>query len=106
MPAPLAQRKVAEGGGDGHWVSLDPVPGDGKNIRGTAVTLPPLLLNHVPDFRGDVRPAKARDGADAGWRGHVDFGEVAVDDVDADEQQSALAQRRTQCFADFALARG
>jgi hypothetical protein len=46
----------------------------------------PLLLDHVPDFRGDIRPAEPRDGANAGRRGHVDFGEIAVDDVDADEQ--------------------
>ncbi len=54
----------------------------------------PLGLDHVPDFRGDVRPAEPRDGADAGRRGHVDLGQVAVDDVNADKQQSARAQRR------------
>src|ERR1700704_556414 len=58
--------------------------------------LPPLLLDHIPNLRRDIRPAELGDGADAGRRGHVDLGETAVDDVDADEQQSALAQRRAQ----------
>jgi hypothetical protein len=39
-----------------------------KNIKGTnrRSILPPLRLDHVPDFRRDMRPAEPRDGADAG----------------------------------------
>src|SRR5450432_1075039 len=67
--------------------------------------LPPLLLDHVPDHRRYIRAAEPGNGADAGRGGDVDLGEIAVDDVDADEQQSALAQAWAQFGADFALAR-
>src|SRR5258706_15073439 len=66
--------------------------------------LAPLFLDHVPDFRRDIRAAEPGDGANAGWGGDVDLGEMAVDDVDADKQQSALAQRRAEALTDFALA--
>ena len=64
----------------------------------------PFLLDLVPDQRRDVRPAEILDGADAGRRGDVDLGELAVDHVDADEHQAALAQRRADGRADLALA--
>src|SRR5674476_842923 len=51
--------------------------------RYAGVGLAPLLLDHVPDHRRDVRPAEPGNGADAGRRGDVDLGEIAVDDVDA-----------------------
>jgi hypothetical protein len=66
---------------------------------------PTLRLDHVPDFRRDIRTAEPRDRANSRRQGHVDLGEMAVDDVDADKQQSALAQRGTQPLTDFALAR-
>ena len=74
--------------------------------RGACLAGASLRLDHVPDFGGDIRLAEPRDAPDAARRGHVDFREIAVDDVDADEQQSALAQRRAQCLADLALAWG
>src|SRR3982074_1981512 len=49
----------------------------------------PLLLDHIPDHRRNIRPIEPRDGADAGRRGHVDLGQKTVDAVDADEQQPA-----------------
>jgi hypothetical protein len=52
---------------------------------------PALGGDHIPDFRCDIGAAKPRDGANAGRRGDVDFGQVAVDHVDADEQQPVFA---------------
>src|SRR5712691_12795045 len=66
----------------------------------------PLGLDLVPDHRCDVRPAESLDRPDAGRRGDVDLGEEAVDHVDADEQEPALAQRRPDRRANLALARG
>src|SRR5450631_287173 len=66
---------------------------------------PPLLLDHIPDLPSHIRSAEPRNRANSRRRGDVDLGEMAVDDVDADEQQSALAQRRAQRVADFALTR-
>src|SRR5262249_37821819 len=59
----------------------------------------------VPDHHRDVRAAEILHRADAGRRGDVDLGEEAVDHVDADEQQAALAQRRAESCADLTLAR-
>src|ERR1700744_5031300 len=64
----------------------------------------PLRLDRVPDFYSDVRTAEPRDRANARRRRHVDFGEIAVDDIEADEQQPTLAQRRADGRADFAFA--
>src|SRR5450631_3537670 len=77
----------------------------GLRLRLQSALRPPLLLDHIPYLRRDIRPAEPGDGADARRRGHVDLGEMAVDDVDADEQQSALAQAWAETLADFALAR-
>src|SRR5712671_6469334 len=65
-----------------------------------------LLFDRVPNHCRDVRPVKPGDGADAGRRSDVDLGEKTVDDVDEDEQQTALAQLGRKRRADFALARG
>src|ERR1700742_4231404 len=69
-------------------------------------TLAPLLLDRIPDHRRHVRAAETGNGADARRRGDVDLGEVAVDHVDADEQEPALAQLRRQRGANLALAVG
>src|SRR5437879_5648161 len=63
-----------------------------------------LRLDGIPDLSSDVRPAESGDGADAGGAGDVDLGKIAVDHVDADEQQSSLAQRGAERGADFAFA--
>src|SRR6516165_5600697 len=49
-----------------------------------------LCLDTVPDHGGYVGAAQASDGANAGRRGHVDLGEVAIDHVDAGERETAL----------------
>jgi|SRR5580658_8821873 hypothetical protein len=49
---------------------------------------PDLRLDCVPDHGGDVRAAEALDDADAGRRGDVDLGKIAVDHVDARKQQA------------------
>ena len=59
-----------------------------------------LGLDGIPDFCGHIRTVQPRDGANAGRRGDVDLGEVAVDHVDADEQQAELAQLRANGGAD------
>ena len=51
-------------------------------------------------------PPRILHRADAGGRGDVDLGQEAVDHVDADEEEAALAQRRSEPGADFALALG
>ena len=58
----------------------------------------------VPDLRGDVRTSKLGDRPNTRRRGDVDLGEIAVDDIDADKQQSALAQCGTDPLTDLALA--
>src|SRR3954454_6466175 len=66
-----------------------------ENGSVTTIARPPalfaLLLDRIPDLRRHIRPAEPCDGADAGGGGDVDLGQVAVDHVDADEQQAALA---------------
>src|SRR5262245_39783124 len=51
-------------------------------------------LDLVPDHGRHVGAAEVLDRPDAGRRGDVDLGEVAVDHVDTDEEEPALAQRR------------
>src|SRR4051812_12458663 len=63
-----------------------------------------LGLDGIPDLRSHVGAVETLDRADARRRRHVDLGEVAVDHVDADEQQAALAQRRAERGADLTLA--
>jgi hypothetical protein len=48
--------------------------------QGARVTIP-----------GDVRPAELGSRADAGGAGDVDLDEVAVDHIDADKEEPALA---------------
>src|ERR1700687_3722686 len=90
------------------WQEGKSCPGSGRKRAGGPCNAElfsgPLVLDRVPDPGRDIRAAEPGDGADAGRRGDVDLGEVAVDDVDADEQQSALAQAWPQRRADFALA--
>ena len=40
----------------------------------------------APDQRSDIGPAEILHGTEAGRRGDVDLGQVAVDHVDADEE--------------------
>src|SRR5215831_6684364 len=49
--------------------------------RPTSPLISKLCVDAVPDHSGDVGAAESLDGADAGWRGHVDFREVTVDHV-------------------------
>ena len=67
---------------------------------------PPLGLDRVPDRHREIGAAQALDGAQAGRRGHVDLGQIAVDHVDADEQQAAPLQLRPDAGANLLLARG
>src|SRR5579864_8892668 len=60
----------------------------------------PLRLDAVPDHDGNVRAAQAFDGADSRRRGHVDFGEAAIDHVDAGKHEPTLPQRRPKPLAD------
>ena len=53
-----------------------------------------LRLDGVPDRDREIGAAEPLDRADAGRRGDVDLGEMAVDHVDADEEQPALAAAR------------
>src|SRR6185437_749407 len=76
-----------------------------SDLIGTEKALAAPGFDRVPDLRRDVGSAEAGDGADAGRRGYVDLGEIAVDHVDADKQQSALSQLRAERRADFPLAR-
>src|SRR5262249_9879909 len=69
-------------------------------------TLLPFGLVLVPVHGRHVRTAEIFHRADARRRGDVDFGEVTVDHVYADEEQPALAQRGADALADVALARG
>jgi hypothetical protein len=78
--------------------------GAAKPAPAARLRLLPLFLDLVPDQRRDVGAAEILHRADAGRRGDVDLGEEAVDHVDADKQQAALAQRRPEPGADFALA--
>src|ERR1700745_4293802 len=75
-------------GGNGSWLSPGRHWGGIVPVRKSRLAA--LVLDHVPDPRRDVRAAQPRNGADAGGRGDVDLGQVAVDHVDADEQQPAL----------------
>src|SRR5258708_38432054 len=63
-------------------------------------------LDRVPDLRRQIRAVEPSDLLDAGWRGHVDFGDVIADYVDADKQEALLAQCRADRGTDVALARG
>ena len=65
----------------------------------------PLGFDHVPDRRREIGAAEPAHRADAGRRGDVDFGQEAVDHVDADEHEAAPLQLRADARADFALAR-
>src|ERR1043166_4396383 len=65
----------------------------------------PSFLNLIPNQRRDIRAAKPLDRPDAGRRSDVDLGQIAVDHVDAHEQEATLAQRRPEPRADLALAR-
>src|SRR4029077_6446855 len=56
------------------------------------------------DYGGHVRAAQILHRADAGRRGDVDLGEIAVDHVNADKQQPPFAQRRAKLGADLAFA--
>ena len=44
--------------------------------------------------------------ADARRAGHVDFGQVVTDDVDAGEQDARIAEFRADAFADLEIAVG
>src|SRR5687768_13577225 len=66
-----------------------------------SIRLPALRLDRVPDLGCDVRPAELGDGADAGRRGDVDLRQVAVDHVDADQQQAAFTQCGAEPLADL-----
>ena len=65
-----------------------------------------LGLDRVPDRHGEIGAAEPLDRADAGRRGDVDLGQIAVDHVDADEQKAAPLELRPDRRADLALARG
>src|SRR6478736_602953 len=62
-------------------------------------------LERFDEHRGDVEPALLRDLLEAGRARHVDLGEAVADDVEADEQQSALGELRPDRFGDLAVAR-
>src|SRR5579871_2526661 len=61
-------------------------------------------LDGVPDvpFQGDL--VEAVDLLDPGGRGDVDLGQIVADHVDADEDEPALLQGRTDGGADLAFA--
>src|SRR6516225_12160154 len=82
------------------------IPSDCLAPSEMASAAAPLGLDLVPDQRGNIGAAEIFHGADAGRRGDVDLGEKAVDHVDANEQQTPLAQSRSELGADFTLARG
>src|SRR5262245_63925443 len=64
----------------------------------------PLRLNLVPDQRRHIGPTKIFDCANSSRRSDIDFGQIAVDHVNSDEQQTTLAQRRADTLADLNLA--
>src|SRR3546814_7569856 len=70
-------------------------------------TRPPLLLetpfDRVPDQAGDIGAVEPLDLLDAGRRGHVDLGEPVAEHVDADEDESLIAQRRPDRTAEFQI---
>src|SRR5215475_8771223 len=80
--------------------------GDGESDAHYPSPCFPLGLDLVPDQCRDVGPAKILDRANARRRGDIDFGQIAVDHVNADEQQAALTQRRSDALADLDLALG
>src|SRR5678815_6130944 len=61
-------------------------------------------LERVDEHRGDVEAALLRDLLETGRTRYVDLGEAVADDVEADEQQSALGQSRPDRFGDLAVA--
>src|SRR5690349_18344840 len=61
----------------------------------------------VPDQARSVGAVELVDRNDAGRRGDVDLRQpLAADDVDADEQQAATLELRTERCADFPLGLG
>src|ERR1700759_2119312 len=68
-------------------------PADNRNsCRLITHPLAPFLLDSVPDLCGDVGAIESRDRPNAGRRRHIDFSEIAVDDVDTDKQKPAFLQ--------------
>src|SRR4051812_18309246 len=70
--------------------------------------LPPALLiadlDAVPDLRFQRHAVEAVDLLQAGRRGDVDLGQPIADHVDADEDQAAFRQLRTDRLADLEVA--
>src|SRR5262249_35118190 len=87
-----------DGEGDGHDLTAD--------FPCTSKSYAPLRLDVVPDHRRNVWPAHVFDRPNAGGRCNVDFREIAVDHVDANEQQASLTQGGTDPLADFSFAFG
>src|SRR3972149_4630872 len=58
----------------------------------------------IEQTRADVELVELVEFADAGRAGHVDFGQVVADDVEADKQEPAFAQRWTDLLAYPAVA--
>ena len=95
MPESEITEMVVVGGGDGEC--------NAHELMRESVA---LRFDLVPDQRRHVGSAEILDGANSGGRGDIDFGEIAVDHVDADEQQAALAQGRADPLADLGFAVG
>ena len=94
------------GVGDGHHGYIPLPPRACKAPRRLDFRRPgPFGLDRVPDRDGQIRSAEALDRPDAGRRRDVDFRQIAVDDVDADEDEAAALELGSDAFADRPLAR-
>src|SRR5580658_1974228 len=67
----------------------------GRRSRVKGERLAPLRLDRIPDQCRNIGAAEIFYRADAGGGGDVDFRQEAVDHVNADEEQPALAQCRS-----------
>ena len=59
-----------------------------------------LGLDRVPNRHGQIGAANLLDRTNSGRRGDIDFRQIAVDDVDADEQKATPPQFRANGRAD------
>src|SRR5690242_1555689 len=85
-------------------VLLPALIGPLRQMTCTARSALAVLLDRIPDQRGDIGTAEALHLADAGRRSDIDLGQIVADHIDADEDETLGLQIRPQPFADLALA--
>src|SRR5690606_2834500 len=69
------------------------------------VALLPFGFDRIPEQGCDIGSIKTLDLTNSGGRGHIDFGHIITDHINAHQNEAALSQRRTNAVTNFAFTR-